>query len=176
MCCGTLHKILQYKIQNGSLVQVEDPAPTTDVNVPSNENFNPNPYSQPQSGAPITETPSPTPSTSSSSDGWIVWGLFVLVTFGGSVWAKRNKNKKSNTNGHNYSNQQQSNTNYNHNKTKERRPQDDPEMKSMYRKVIHKYHPDHARSDEDKKFRNDLTAKLNKAYQEGDIETIRLFQ
>jgi len=51
----------------------------------------------------------------------------------------------------------------------------DMDIRKMYRKLMHKYHPDFARSDDDKKFRTDLTAKLNRAYQEGDIATLRLF-
>ncbi len=57
-----------------------------------------------------------------------------------------------------------------------KRPPTDSEISILYKKVIHKYHPDLARSDEDNKFRNELTAKINKARQERDIETLRLFE
>lgn len=50
------------------------------------------------------------------------------------------------------------------------------DAKKLYIKLMKKYHPDFAKSDEDKKFRNDLTAKINKAYREGDINTLRMFE
>lgn len=57
-----------------------------------------------------------------------------------------------------------------------RRSKNDPEVKKLYMHVIHKYHPDFAQGDSDKKFRTELTAKLNNAYREGDIEMLKLFQ
>jgi hypothetical protein len=59
---------------------------------------------------------------------------------------------------------------------KKRRSTDDPEMKKLYRRLMHKYHPDRGKNKGDDKFRNDLTAKINKAYQEGDFETLKLFE
>lgn len=49
------------------------------------------------------------------------------------------------------------------------------ELRNLYLSLIKKYHPDYARSDEDKKFRSELTAKINKAYNEGDVDTLKLF-
>ena len=49
------------------------------------------------------------------------------------------------------------------------------DIRKLYLTLIKKYHPDYARSDEDKKFRSELTAKINKAYKEGDVDTLRLF-
>jgi hypothetical protein len=141
MCCGTLHKILQFKIKDGSLMDVSDVPPSS--------------------------------STEDTNNDWFgIIGVIILIGIVRASWANRNKNKTSNTHSHNYSDGQ----NVTQNQTKERRPKNDPEMKSMYKKVIHKYHPDFARGEEDKKFRTDLTAKLNRAYEDGDIETIRLFQ
>ncbi len=60
--------------------------------------------------------------------------------------------------------------------TKEHRPSNDPEMKVIYRKLMHKYHPDHGQNENDNKLRNELAIKINKAYQEGDIETLKLFE
>lgn len=54
--------------------------------------------------------------------------------------------------------------------TKEKRSTDDPEMKELFRKLAHKYHPD-KKGDDEKKFK-----RINAAYREGDIEALRLFQ
>jgi hypothetical protein len=51
----------------------------------------------------------------------------------------------------------------------------DDELKDLYRTLIKKYHPDFAQSDADKRFRTELTAKINKAYQEKDANMLRLF-
>ena len=50
------------------------------------------------------------------------------------------------------------------------------EIKKLYRHLVKKYHPDFARSDEDKKFRTELTAKINNAYERGDIATLKMFE
>ena len=59
---------------------------------------------------------------------------------------------------------------------KERKLFDDPEIKALYRKLMHKYHPDHGQNEGDDKLRNELTIKINRAYQDGDIETLKLFE
>jgi hypothetical protein len=130
-----------------------------------------------------TNTPAVVPSSSSSTGyDWIGWLWFLPIILGIIIRARRNQNKvkSSKNNNHTHSGQRHSNTNQGHTHTeahtKERRPQNDPEMRDLYLKVIHKYHPDFARGDEDKKFRTELTAKLNRAYQEGDIATLKLFQ
>ena len=128
----------------------------------------------------LTAAPSSSPSTGDEGT-WIGW-VFGAIILGIIIGVRRNQNKAkaSNNNSHTHSRQRHSNTNQGHTHTKahtkERRPQNDPEMRSLYLKVIHKYHPDFARGDEDKKFRTELTAKLNRAYQEGDIATLKLFQ
>lgn len=50
------------------------------------------------------------------------------------------------------------------------------ELQALYRELVKKYHPDFARGEEDKRFRTDLTAKINRAYAAGDIATLRLFR
>jgi preprotein translocase subunit SecG len=159
MCCGTLHEIVQYKIQDGSLVQISG-----------------------TNSANGTNTPAVVPSSPSSTGyevnwtwiGYLFWAIILGIIIG--VRRNQNKAKTSNKNSHTHSEQRHSNTNQSHTHTKERRPQNDPEMRDLYLKVIHKYHPDFARGDEDKKFRTELTAKLNRAYQEGDIATLKFFQ
>jgi hypothetical protein len=59
---------------------------------------------------------------------------------------------------------------------KKRRSREDPEMKALYRKLMHKYHPDRGRNKDEDGIRNDITAKINKAYREGDFETLKLFE
>jgi len=49
------------------------------------------------------------------------------------------------------------------------------ELKSLYHKLIRKYHPDLATSQEDKGFRTFLTAKINKAYSDRDFKLLSLF-
>ena len=49
------------------------------------------------------------------------------------------------------------------------------DVKILYRKLVKKYHPDFAQSEEDKRFRTELTAKINRAYQDHDIKTLKLF-
>ncbi len=61
------------------------------------------------------------------------------------------------------------------NTTEHRKTEPDIDIKGLYRSLLHKYHPDFARSDEDKKFRTELTAKINRAYQTGDTHTLKLF-
>lgn len=60
--------------------------------------------------------------------------------------------------------------------SQERRSINNPELKALYRKVIHQYHPDLTQSEGDKKFRSSWTARINQAYHEGDIETLRSFE
>lgn len=50
------------------------------------------------------------------------------------------------------------------------------ELKKLYLDLLRKYHPDFAQAAEDKAFRNTLTAKINTAYREKDIETLRLLK
>ena len=60
--------------------------------------------------------------------------------------------------------------------TQEHKSVSEQEIKKIYQDLVKKYHPDFARGEEDKKFRTELTAKLNNAYQNRDIDTLRLFQ
>ncbi len=46
------------------------------------------------------------------------------------------------------------------------------ELRKLYRNLLIKHHPDFAKSDEDRKFREKLTVKINSAYQAEDIETL----
>lgn len=49
------------------------------------------------------------------------------------------------------------------------------EMNTLYKKLARKYHPDFARSEEDKKFRTELMKKINNAKNTGDVKTLKLF-
>ncbi len=230
MCCGTLHQIQQYQLQNGSLVAMSgQTTPSTNPNVAPIDNAPANNLQ-----APIPATPSSSSSTDNSQ--WIILGgLIVLVLVVGSiVRAIRNRPKKNpnqkNTNlasvifliiigiacwisedtffifigwvlmfvawrvyvkgkptlkagtaqqeqKHSYSDSDNSsNENEPQAPAKKRRHADDPEMKKLYRRLMHKYHPDRGRNKGDDEFRNGLTAKINKAYQEGDFETLKLFE
>jgi hypothetical protein len=52
----------------------------------------------------------------------------------------------------------------------------DDELKKLHRELLKKYHPDFAQGEDDKKFRTDLTAKINRAYAEKDFQTLNLFK
>lgn len=178
MCCGTLHEILQYKIQDGSLVQISSTTPTTGDFLSGGSA---NPVAE-IVGGQQNLTNLETPTNTTQEVGKVGLPLIIGIILVIIIWVRRNQNKAktSNNNSRTHSGQRHSNTNQGHTHTKahtrERRPQNDAEMRDLYLKVIHKYHPDFAKSDEDKKFRTELTAKLNRAYQEGDIATLRLFQ
>jgi hypothetical protein len=53
--------------------------------------------------------------------------------------------------------------------------QNEDELKQLYYKLMKQYHPDLAGDDRDKKFRTQLVKKINNAYSEKDLETLRAF-
>lgn len=146
---------------NGVGVTIEDKLKNSIIVICTNIPGTPNPTS-----APVVPT-----NSSNSTWLWIVGGI-IFIAIVRSIWANISKNKTTDSNNDGYF----SSTGQEQGNKKEYRNKDDSEVKSLYKKAIHKYHPDKAQSEEDKRFRNDLTAKLNKAYQEGDIETLRMFQ
>jgi hypothetical protein len=48
------------------------------------------------------------------------------------------------------------------------------ELKNLYHSLAHKYHPDQSKPGEEK-IRDDIMKKVNRAYQEKDIEKLRAF-
>lgn len=52
----------------------------------------------------------------------------------------------------------------------------DKELRELYRQLARKYHPDFAKSPEERAMRDDLMKKINVAYQQKDIATLKIFQ
>lgn len=50
------------------------------------------------------------------------------------------------------------------------------ELKNLYYDLAKKYHPDHAQSEQDKEFRNQLFIKLKDAYEKKDMKTLRMYK
>lgn len=46
------------------------------------------------------------------------------------------------------------------------------ELKELWRQLAHKYHPDLARNEEDRKKREEIMKKINEAYSDGDLKTL----
>jgi hypothetical protein len=57
-----------------------------------------------------------------------------------------------------------------------KQPVDEDYLKFLYKEILKKYHPDFAQSEEDKRFRSELTAKISEAYKNKDIEKLKLFK
>lgn len=94
----------------------------------------------------------------------ISWVLNIIIIILLLLPSKIHNNK--------YRNDNKKNTdNVNENNNKE----ENTDIKVLYRNLLHKYHPDKAMGDEDKKFRTEIIKKINKAYEERDIDTLRLF-
>jgi preprotein translocase subunit Sec63 len=56
------------------------------------------------------------------------------------------------------------------------KPQPSPEeIRKLYHDLAKKYHPDRAQSEETKRFTEEIMVKINKAYQEKDVEKLRAF-
>jgi len=47
------------------------------------------------------------------------------------------------------------------------------ELKKLWRQLVHKYHPDLARNEEDRKKREEIMKKINKAYSDGGLEALK---
>jgi hypothetical protein len=126
-------------------------------------------------------------SNSSNDGGWIksfsaIIGIIIiraLISFfsdnspsesnsNNSETKKESKESKENTQEETKQEQYQTTDAHSHHYKKE-------EIRKLYLTLVKKYHPDYARSDEDKKFRSELTAKINKAYNDGDVDTLKLF-
>lgn len=113
----------------------------------------------------------PTDSNSNSSNGWtsgigLVVGIFIVRWI--IAFFRKNKTNTENNKEKTYSSYKQS---YSYTE-----PPKKEDIKKLYMKLVKKYHPDFAQSDADKKFRSELTAKLNNAYKDGDIDTLRMFE
>ncbi|MEI7621153.1 MAG: DnaJ domain-containing protein [Candidatus Moraniibacteriota bacterium] len=50
------------------------------------------------------------------------------------------------------------------------------ELKTLWRKLAHKYHPDLARNENDRKKYEEIMKKINRAYSEGDMEALMTIQ
>ena len=50
------------------------------------------------------------------------------------------------------------------------------ELKKLWRSLAHKYHPDLARNDEDRKKYDEIMKKINKAYADGDLEALKAIE
>lgn len=50
------------------------------------------------------------------------------------------------------------------------------ELKKLWRSLAHKYHPDLARNDEDRKKYEEVMKKINKAYADGDLEVLKVIK
>ena len=50
------------------------------------------------------------------------------------------------------------------------------ELKKLWRSLAHKYHPDLARNDEDRKKNEEIMKKINKAYADGDLEALKAIE
>lgn len=50
------------------------------------------------------------------------------------------------------------------------------ELKKHWRSLAHKYHPDLARNDEDRKRYEEIMKKINKAYADGDLEALKAIE
>jgi hypothetical protein len=50
------------------------------------------------------------------------------------------------------------------------------ELKKLWRSLAHKYHPDLARNDEDRKKYEEIMKKINKAYADGDLEALKAIE
>ena len=62
-------------------------------------------------------------------------------------------------------------------KHREEKPSvDHGELKRLFQELSKRYHPDFAQSERDKEFRTQLFVKIKKAYDEQDIETLRVFK
>ena len=50
------------------------------------------------------------------------------------------------------------------------------ELKKLWRRLAHKYHPDLARNEEDRKKFEEIMKKINKAYADGDLEALKAIE
>jgi len=93
------------------------------------------------------------------------FGAIILALILNSIFTSVSEKTPGSNNGDNSSNQDyHKNDNYSQ-----------EEIKNIYKKLVHKYHPDKSQNEDDKKFRNELMVKINNAYQNRDIETLKLF-
>jgi len=49
------------------------------------------------------------------------------------------------------------------------------ELKILFRKLVFKFHPDRAKDEKERKEYNDIMTKINEAYKNGDLETLRKY-
>lgn len=71
---------------------------------------------------------------------------------------------------------QQYSTNNNNNSNTSNTQKSKEDYKHLYYDLLKKYHPDHASSNVDKEFRNDITKKIIEAYNSGNYQILELFK
>ncbi len=112
-------------------------------------------------------------SNASTYNGWLVFLFYVLLFLAlGSFRVVRRESSTIASDKSNWENEKDNTTSQKENSLRDK----EVELKRLYRELAKKYHPDTSQNPETQKIKEDIMKKINRAYKDKNLDTLKAFQ